>query len=131
MTTLSTSDILVIAALAHEANRAYCLSIGDASQPSWADAPLWQRDSAIAGVRFTLDHPQSTPADVHASWLAAKVADGWRWGPTKDPSHKLHPCILPYDKLALEQRTKDVIFQAVVRGASTRLTRDLAATPAP
>ena len=24
---------------AHEANRAYCIAIGDTSQPSWDDAP--------------------------------------------------------------------------------------------
>ena len=24
---------------AHEANRAYCLALGDTSQPSWDDAP--------------------------------------------------------------------------------------------
>lgn len=28
-----------IAELCHEINRIYCLSIGDASQPTWADAP--------------------------------------------------------------------------------------------
>lgn len=32
---------------AHEVNRAYCLSIGDISQPSWEDAPDWQKKSAV------------------------------------------------------------------------------------
>ena len=43
-----------IASICHEANRAYCLSIGDESQPEWATAPDWQRVSAINGVRFHL-----------------------------------------------------------------------------
>ena len=34
------SDI-EIARIAHEANRAYCQSIGDDSQPNWAEAGLW------------------------------------------------------------------------------------------
>lgn len=46
-----------IAQVAHELNKAYCESIGDTSQPSWAGAPEWQKSSAIGGVSFHLDNP--------------------------------------------------------------------------
>ncbi len=39
-----------IAEVGHETNRAYCETIGDFSQPSWGNAPDWQKDSAIGGV---------------------------------------------------------------------------------
>lgn len=39
---------------AHEANRAYCLALGDTSQPAWDDAPEWQRTSAMKGVEGAL-----------------------------------------------------------------------------
>jgi hypothetical protein len=104
-----------IARIAHEVNRAYCLAIGDASQTSWKDAPKWQRDSAIAGVRFHLDNPASTPEDSHKSWLAVKAADGWSYGPIKDPATKHHPCFRPYAELPPEQQTKDHLFITVVR----------------
>ena len=41
-----------IARVAHEANRAYCLSLGDPSQLPWEEAPDWAKESAIDGVRF-------------------------------------------------------------------------------
>lgn len=104
-----------VACIAHETNRAYCLAIGDNSQMGWNDAPPWQRNSIIAGVRFTILNPTAGPAASHASWLAEKRADGWAYGPKKDPVAKVHPCFVPYDQLPPEQRAKDYIFQAVVR----------------
>lgn len=103
-----------IARVAHEVNRAYCKSIGDDSQVEWEQAPQWQRDSAINGVLYRLNHPHATPADMHASWMAQKVEEGWQWGDKKDVEKKLHPCMVPYDQLPLEQRTKDYLFGAVV-----------------
>lgn len=104
-----------IAKVTHEANRAYCESIGDNSQRPWEHAPDWQRDSAIAGVKFTLENPTAGPSASHESWLAQKLADGWKYGPTKDPEFKLHPCMVPYADLPVEQRRKDALFQAVAR----------------
>lgn len=103
------------ARLCHEVNRAYCAMLGDHSQPAWADAPEWQRASAIAGVRFALDNPDAKPEDSHNSWLAEKRATGWTYGPVKDPEKKEHPCFVPYDQLPLEQRAKDRLFLATVR----------------
>jgi hypothetical protein len=103
-----------IAQVAHEANRAYCASIGDNSQQSWADAPDWQRQSAINGVRFHIDNPKAGPSASHENWMREKVADGWKHGPTKDPEAKEHPCIVPYEHLPQEQRAKDRLFIAVV-----------------
>lgn len=102
-----------IARLCHEVNRAYCHSIGDDSQPSWSDAPTWQKNSAISGVNFHLSN-ETTPEQSHANWLKDKVADGWVFGPVKDPEKKEHPCMVPYNELPLEQRTKDFLFKAVV-----------------
>jgi len=105
----------VIARVAHEVNRAYCLSIGDSSQPTWADAPEWQKKSAVVGVKFLRRHPDATPADTHAAWLKGKEADGWTHGAVKDADKKTHPCLLPYEELPAEHRTKDYLFGAVVR----------------
>jgi hypothetical protein len=102
-----------IAIVCHEVNRAYCNSIGDFSQPSWDDAPEWQQDSAIKGVEFHI-HNNATPEQSHESWMQDKIDNGWVYGPVKDPDKKEHPCIVPYDQLPLEQRTKDYLFKAVV-----------------
>lgn len=112
MTKLSIEEI---ARVAHEVNRAYCNSIGDMSQPSWEDAPDWQRQSAITGVQFTRDNPAAPPSASHDSWLAEKERDGWKFGPVKKPDTKEHPCFVPYDQLPQEQKAKDYLFQGVVR----------------
>lgn len=77
-----------IARVAHEINKAYCQAIGDNSQPSWEDAPQWQKDSAVNGVEFHLNNPNSQPQDSHANWLESKRIDGWKYGPLKDPQKR-------------------------------------------
>ncbi len=104
-----------IARVAHEANRAYCLALGDNSQPSWDSAPEWQKESAVKGVQFHLDNPGSTPADSHAAWLTEKFAKGWVYGPIQNAHIKQHPCCVPYSELPASQRRKDALFLAVVR----------------
>ena len=104
-----------IARVAHEVNRSYCRAIGDDSQLAWEYAPEWQRASAINGVKFIAETPDASPSASHDSWLAEKQADGWRYGPIKDPERKEHPCFVPYDELPTEQKAKDYIFGAVAR----------------
>lgn len=107
--------IAQIARACHEANRAYCAALGDHSQPAWADAPDWQRQSAVTGVQFTLANPDAPPSASHESWLEEKRRDGWVYGAVKNAETKEHPCFVPYDELPREQRAKDYIFQAIVR----------------
>lgn len=102
-----------IACVAHEVNAAYCRALGDDSQAPWNEAPEWQKESALDGVRFHLES-ESTPEESHANWLRGKEADGWSYGPVKDPEKKEHPCFLPYEDLPTEQKAKDHIFRAVV-----------------
>lgn len=106
-----------IARIAHEVNRIYCISIGDISQPRWDKAPDWQKQSAIAGVEYLAANPDSGPTHSHLNWLRHKEADGWVYGPVKDPEKKEHPCMVPYGDLPEEQRAKDAFFHAVVRAA--------------
>lgn len=103
-----------IAKVAHELNKSYCESIGDYSQPSWEDAPEWQKSSAIKGVQFHLDNPDATPAKSHESWLKQKEEEGWKYGAVKNPETKEHPCYVPYDQLPTEQKAKDYIFRQTV-----------------
>lgn len=103
-----------IAEVCHETNRAYCTTLGDNSQPPWASAPQWQRDSAINGVRFHLDNPDAKPSHSHDEWLKEKQASGWKYGPVKDAQKKEHPCIVPYEALPEDQKAKDALFIGVV-----------------
>lgn len=106
--------IMTIAQVAHEINKAFCEAFGDTSQTEWILAPDWQRQSAFKGVLLHLTNPNAGPSDSHDSWLAQKVADGWVFGPVKDPEAKTHPCIVPYDELPPEQKAKDFLFRQTV-----------------
>lgn len=108
-----------IARVAHEANRALCGELGDASQSPWADAPEWQKESAKNGVLAHLKgHAEGAPlvpSASHEYWMAEKVADGWTYGPIKDAEKKQHPCMVPYEQLPVEQKLKDYLFGAIVQ----------------
>jgi alpha-D-ribose 1-methylphosphonate 5-triphosphate synthase subunit PhnH len=106
--------IELIAKLAYEANAAYCRSIGDTSQPAWENAPEWQKTSVINGVRFHIENPIARASTSHENWLNEKQANGWHYGPEKDPERKTHPCMVPFDELPIEQQIKDHIFRSVV-----------------
>jgi hypothetical protein len=108
---------------AHEANRAYCGTMGDYSQESWEEAPKWQRDSCRQGVRFVLENPDCLPEDQHENWMREKLVQGWKYGPVKDVTRKEHPCMVTYQDLPLSQRVKDSIFQAVVRTVYSELDK--------
>lgn len=104
-----------IAKICHEANKAYCETIGDYSQVSWEYAEEWQKESAIKGVEFALANPDATPIDQHESWSQQKLAEGWVYGEVKDTEKKTHPCLVAsYELLPVEQRAKDSIFQNIV-----------------
>jgi hypothetical protein len=77
-----------VARVCHEANRAYCLALGDTSHVGWDDAPAWQRESAITGVKFKINNPDAPASAQHDSWLAQKLAAGWKWGSVKDADKK-------------------------------------------
>jgi hypothetical protein len=109
------SALETIACATHMANRAYCIALGDNSQPLWEDAPDWQQSSAKNGVRAILKNPDTTPEQSHEGWLKQKTEEGWKYGAVKDPEKKEHPCFLPYAELPEAQRVKDAIFGATVR----------------
>ncbi len=114
------AELIIAAALAaHEANRSWCIAHRDYSQPHWEAAPEWQRQSAIKGVEALVENPLLNPIDLHGLWMDVKRADGWKYGPIKDPALKVHPCMVPYHELPAEQRGKDHIFSAVVKSFIT------------
>jgi len=102
-----------IARVCHEVNKAYCEALGDTSQPTWGDAPQWQKDSALMGVALHTSGDHG-PEKSHESWMAQKLVEGWVYGPYKDPENKRHHCIVPFAELPAAQQAKDFIFRAVV-----------------
>jgi|SRR5579872_4674667 len=103
-----------IASIAHAANRAYCETLGDYSQPLWERLEPERKTIVVAGVRAIFEHPTITPEDCHQKWVEAHAKAGWHYGPTLDRARKIHPCMVPYHELSAEQKRKDLLFRAVV-----------------
>lgn len=108
-------NLIQVARVCHQANKALCESIGDFSQAQWEHADQWQRDSAIRGVEYAIANPDAPASAQHEAWLSDKQRDGWKYGPVKDAIKKEHPCCVPYSELPIEQKMKDYIFKGVVR----------------
>jgi hypothetical protein len=112
--------LTTIAMLCHSINAAFFLSQGDESHLPWEQTPDELKKSIEYGVKLHLENPDTTPEQLHESWLKEKEAQGWTYGEVKDFEAKTHPCFKPYAELPAEQKAKDYLFKAVVN-----LARDL------
>jgi hypothetical protein len=107
-------EYIAIAKVCHEANKVWCQINGDDSQKNWSEAEQWQRDSAIAGVKFRIENPNVKHDAQHNAWMEDKIKDGWVYGKVKDAVMKTHPCIVPFEELPEIQQKKDALFCAIV-----------------
>ena len=103
-----------VAKCCHEINRTYSLSIGDHTHKSWEETPEDIKASARNGVLFYLENPHASPEKQHEVWKQFKINQGWIYGEIKDSVKKTHPCIIEYNKLPLNQKIKDYLFQTIV-----------------
>lgn len=107
-------EVLQIAMVCHQANKAWCEANDDNSQKDWHGAEDWQRQSAILGVKFRLENPNAGHDAQHNAWLEDKKKDGWVFGETKNTVAKTHPCIVPFEQLPEFQKKKDALFCSIV-----------------
>lgn len=101
-----------IAKLAHNVIKAYCESLGDNSIPEWADTSKDVKETTKLGIIGHLKN-SLTPKETHELWVKNKKDNGWIYGELKDEELKTHPCIVPYEDLSQEQKSKDYIFKAI------------------
>lgn len=112
-TPVAVTDVQIdgVARICHEANSAYCLLVGDPALLHWDALEESYRESSRTGVRAA--HAGNTPAQLHASWMKERLAQGWTLG-ALDRELKRHPNLVPYPQLPPAQRTKDALFLAIV-----------------
>ena len=45
--------------------------------------------------------------NVHDTWAAQRIAEGWTPGPRRDDALKMHPCLVPYADLPESEKQYD------------------------
>ena len=45
--------------------------------------------------------------NAHDHWARQRMADGWRWGASRDDARKLHPSLSPYEELPESEKIYD------------------------
>lgn len=109
------------AKIIYAANIAYCYAIGDVIPMPWESLSEERKIGYYAGIRNALSNPNNSPEANHENWMATRQHEGWVWGPVKDELKKMHPLLIPYDKLPLIQRTKDMLFINIVKALSVSI----------
>ena len=112
------NSVTEIAKIAHEANKAYCETLGDFSQDHWNCCDQWQRDTVMNGVRAIEKRIVTEPEQSHENWLKLKEEEGWVYGKKKNSNKALgaltHPYMLPFKELTHAQQMKDFLFFSIV-----------------
>lgn len=54
-----------------------------------------------------IDLTEKLAKNTHEVWAQTRLEQGWKPGNTRDDAQKLHPCLIPYEKLSEEEKTFD------------------------
>jgi len=45
--------------------------------------------------------------NTHEVWASGRINEGWSYGAKRDDDKKLHPCLVPYEKLSESEKEYD------------------------
>jgi hypothetical protein len=75
--------------------------------------------SAVELGPEVLELSEKLARDCHENWAQQRLSDGWRPGPARDDTQKVHPCLVPYDELPEGEKAYD---RLTVMGALRLIT---------
>jgi hypothetical protein len=97
-----------LAAADHLSVKLRLLGESTASKESFARA--WERFSASEGAQR-----ERFRRIEHARWMRFHLLNGWRYAPERDNTLRLHPLLLPFDRLSAEDQQKDDYSWEILR----------------
>ena len=102
-------------------------NLRDSNRASADHAPILL---ASQGLAAPVD-PAQLPSEMmdrlarieHRRWLTERILRGWRYGPVRDDSRRLHPSIVDFDALSADEKAKDArAAAALLRLAARKAT---------
>lgn len=63
--------------------------------------------SGIALSEELLELTEKIAENVHETWAAGRIAEGWIYGPQRDDAKKQTPCLVPYEQLSESEKDYD------------------------
>lgn len=114
MKDLSTDEIRSldqdIAESTHDIMNHYKCSLGEIVD----NYSLEHEISILSGMDF-LRRNGFNPAGQHTAWMKQRLSEGWKYGEIKDSTNKTHPCLVDYNDLPDNQKSKDYLFAGCVK----------------
>lgn len=109
-------DILLLAELVHETNRAYIIDSAYVYVPDgWRQLSDEERDELIDTVKKITSNPTIEAWEVHESWLRRRCHSGWTEGETHNKDLRTHPWLRSYEELPASVRCVSHLSVAQVR----------------
>jgi hypothetical protein len=93
-------------------NRRLCRLFQQEPSPTWKNASPAMRESLRQGVRLVLSG--ALPRELHEAWLENRKAAGWKRGPKLDRAGKVHPDLVPWQRLPIGSQFKTFAFMETV-----------------
>jgi ryanodine receptor 2 len=63
--------------------------------------------SAVKLSTNLLELTELLAKNTHDIWAAKRLAEGWKYGATRNDAEKLHPCLVPYEELPENEKEYD------------------------
>jgi hypothetical protein len=88
-----------------ESNRAHARAIPDVLAS--VGAAVVARSEAVPGFGFSPDELERLAQAEHVRFSQRRYDDGWRYGPVRDDTVKVHPFLVEWEQLPESERDKD------------------------
>jgi hypothetical protein len=77
----------------------------------WEERDIKFRKNMIQAVAKQCSKERLTsPKKLHDAWVVAYEKMGWQYGEIRDTKLKLHPDMVPFNKLGRKEQEKDWVF---------------------
>lgn len=106
-----------IARICYEATKAVAFSSGQ-NLPIWGRANASEKGWIRRFVSCHIKNPEATLENRHEQWVEKLTEEKWKVGKELDYQNRIHPHLVPFEKLPGEEKFKRLLIEAIVCGCT-------------